>query len=125
MRKLFLMLVLTSAFITHALAESVQFSATAVQTDAEGKTTTSKLYFGDGVVRTESSYEGQARVSIINHKQRIAWMLNPEKKEYVEMRGPAPGPQQGEASRPVLPEEPASPCQAGRRLRRLQYRLKR
>ncbi len=113
MRRVFPILVLTVALIPQAVAESVQFSATAVHTDPEGKATTSKLYIGDGVVRTESSHEGQTRISITDYNRLIAWMLNPQKQEYVEMRGSAPSTS-GEASRPLMPDEPGSPCQAAR-----------
>lgn len=111
MQRLFLIILFSVALIPHAPAESVQFSATAVQTGAEGDATMSKLYVGDGVVRAESSHEGQARISIMDSKRRIAWILNPEKQEYVEMRGPAPS-NQGEAAPPLLPDEPGSPCEA-------------
>ncbi len=113
MRRLFPIILLSFAFIPHAVAQAVQFSATAVQTAAEGKTMTSKLYVGDGVVRTETSHEGQTRISIMDKKRRIAWMLNPEKQEYVERRGPAPSAQD-KPSRPQVPDEPGSPCQEGR-----------
>ena len=113
MRRLCPIILLSFALIPQAYAQAVQFSATAVQTAAEGKTMTSKVYFGDGVIRTETSHEGQARISIADKKRRIAWMLNPEKQEYVEMRGPAPSAQD-RPSRSPLPDEPGSPCQEGR-----------
>ena len=113
MRRLLPIIVLTAALLPQAFAETVQFSATAVQTDPQGKTKMSKLYFGDGVMRTETSHEGQTRVSIMDNNQRVAWMLNPAKQEYVEMRGPAPS-QPGKESRPQMPDDPGSPCQAGR-----------
>ncbi len=113
MRRLFPIILLSFALIPHTVAQAVQFSATAVQTATEGKTMTSKLYVGDGVVRTETSHEGQTRISIMDKKRRIAWMLNPEKQEYVEMRGPAPSAQD-RPSRSPLPDEPGSPCQEGR-----------
>ncbi len=112
MRRLLSIIVLAVVLVPHAFAETTQFSATAVQTDPEGKTRMSKLYVGDGVVRTESSYEGQTRISITDSKQRVAWMMNPAKQEYVEMRGPAPT-QQRQESRPRMPDDPGSPCQAG------------
>ncbi len=112
MRRLLSLIVLAVVLVPHAFAETTQFSATAVQTDPEGKTRMSKLYVGDGVVRTESSYEGQTRISITDSKQRVAWMMNPAKQEYVEMRGPAPT-QQRQESRPRMPDDPGSPCQAG------------
>ncbi len=113
MRRLFPIIVLTAALLPQAVAQTVQFSATAVETAGEGKTTMSKLYVGDGMVRTESTYEEQIRVSIVDDKRRIAWMLNPDKREYVEMRGPAPG-ETAQASQPQLPDDPGSPCLAGR-----------
>ncbi len=73
---------------------------------------TSKLYVGDGVVRTESSHEGQTRVSIIDNKRRIAWLFNPEKKEYVERVGSRTG-EQARPSQAPLPDEPGHPCQTG------------
>ena len=50
----------------------------------------------------------------MDRNKRVGWMLNPAKKEYVEMKGPAPGPQTEAPSRPPLPDEPGSACQEGR-----------
>ncbi len=113
MRRLFLIILFSFALIAHAVADTVQFSATGVQTNPQGQTLTSKLYFGDGVMRTDTSHEGQRRISIMDKNRRIAWLLNPEKQEYVERRGPPPSGQDRPTQAP-LPDEPGSPCLEGR-----------
>lgn len=100
--------------IPQAMASDVQFSATTVQATPERKTMTGKLYVGDGVMRTEMTRDGQTRITIVDHRRRVAWMLNPAKKEYVEMKGPARRPQAETPSRTPLPDEPGHPCQEGK-----------
>jgi hypothetical protein len=116
MRKLFVPIVLgllTAGLAPQAHADPVQFSAVMVQTLPEQKTMTMKIYVGDGVMRTETTHDDQTRINIVDTKNHVAWMLNPAKKEYVEMRGPAPTG--GAApSRPPLPDEANSPCQQHR-----------
>lgn len=112
MRKLLVPVVLSLASAglpSQVYAEPVQFSATRVQTLPQDKIMTSKMYVGDQVMRTEVTYEGQTRITIVNRKERLAWMINPAKKEYVEMREPAPSGQSS-SSRAPLPDEPGSPC---------------
>jgi hypothetical protein len=116
MRKLLVSVVLglaTAGFALRANADSVQFSAVMVQTLPEQKTMTMKIYVGDEVMRTETTQDDQTRINIVDHKNRVAWMLNPAKKEYVEMRGPPPTGK-GERSRRPLPDEADSPCQQDR-----------
>ncbi len=110
MHRLFLIVFLTLGVVSSVVASPVQFSATAVKISPEGETITSKLYVGDGVVRTESSHEGQTRISIVDSKRRIAWLFNPEKKEYVERVGSSTG-EQARPSQAPLPDDPGSPCQ--------------
>lgn len=117
MGKLFLPIFLSLVslvVIPQAMASDIQFYATTVQTNPEGKTTTGKLYVGDGVMRTETTQDGQTRITIVDRNRRVAWILNPAKKEYVEMKGPERRPQAEAPSRPPLPDEPGSACQEGR-----------
>ena len=109
MHRLYFGVLLVLGFVSFAFAGPIQFSATAVRMTPEGKTTTSMLYVGDGVTRTESTRDGQSRVSIVDSKRRIAWLINPEKKEYVEMPGPAQS-EQAKQRQPPLPDDPDSPC---------------
>jgi hypothetical protein len=96
----------------HAEKGNVEFSATMVQSMPNQQDTSTRIYVGDNVMRSESEFQGQPRISIVDTASRVAWMLNPAKKEYVEMRaqaGAAPGA--ATANRPPLPDEPGSPCQ--------------
>lgn len=117
MRKLFIPIVLSLVSlvgIPQAMASDIQFSATTVQTTPEGKTMTGKLYVGGDVMRTETTQDDQTRITIVDRERRVAWMLNPAKMEYVEMKGPARRPQEEAPSRPPLPDGPGSACQEGR-----------
>lgn len=88
-----------------------QFSATMVQSMPNQQDTTTRIFVGDNTMRSESEFQGQPRISIVDTAQGVAWMLNPAKKEYVEMRGTAPSPGAAASNRPPLPDEPGSPCQ--------------
>jgi outer membrane lipoprotein-sorting protein len=91
----------------------IQFSATAVQSMPNDQTMTAKLYNGPDMVRQEMTQEDQTRITISDARKGVAWMLNPERKEYVEFKAPAPGAS-GAGSPPArmpLPDEPTHPCQ--------------
>ncbi len=83
-----------------------EFSAVMVQKGPNQKTKTASLYVGQGLMRNESGSGEQQRISIVDTKRNLSWMLNPFKKEFVEFRGPATGG----FSRPALPGDPTSPC---------------
>jgi hypothetical protein len=92
----------------------VEFSATAVQTMPENRTMTGKLFNSKGRVRQEMSQDGQNRITINDLQENIAWVLNPDRKEFVEVKGPPAGsggdrPQPG---RMPMPDDPSHPCQA-------------
>ncbi len=89
--------------------EPAEFSATMVQTLPQNKTITTRINVGKDVVRSEMSHDGQVRITIVDNARHVAWMLNPAKKEYVQMQGGAAGGQAG-PHRPPLPDEPGSPC---------------
>lgn len=96
-----------------AAPSDVDFSATAVQTLPQKGAVTGKLYVSKGKMRQEVVQDGQTRITISDADRGVAWILNPERKEYVEMKGPTPtaGPAAGAAARPPLPDEAGHPCQ--------------
>jgi hypothetical protein len=91
----------------------IEFSATAVQSLPENRTMTGKLYNSKGRVRQEMTQGGQTRVTINDLQQNVGWVLNPDRKEYVEVKGPPPGGtgERPPPSRMPLPDDPAHPCQ--------------
>ncbi len=90
-----------------------QFSATMVQTFGKDKSTVTRLFVGKDGMRREMEQDGNPRIMIFNTVKRIAWMLNPKKKEYVEMKAPKGQGSQGPRQQSPLPDEPGSPCQTG------------
>ena len=96
-----------------AAPSDVDFSATAVQTLPQKGAVSGKLYVSKSKMRQELVQDGQTRITISDADQGVAWILNPERKEYVEMKGPAPtgGPTAGAAGRPPMPDEAGHPCQ--------------
>jgi hypothetical protein len=106
-----LLCVLALPFLVPEAHAQAEFSATMQQTMDKGQSMTARVYMGQGKTRTEMSHEGQERITIVDNAQQVAWMLNPAKQEYVEMRGQGGG-QAGTPNRPPLPDEPASPCQS-------------
>lgn len=93
----------------------VEFSATMVQRmPQQDRTMETKIYVGDGVMRSEMKQDDKERVTIVDTSERTAYLLNPAKKEYLKMEGGGQGQQprpQAGMSRPPLPDEPGSPCQ--------------
>ena len=89
----------------------IEFSATAVQSMPENRTMTGKLYNSRGRIRQEMSQEGQTRVTINDLPQNIVWILNPDRKEYVEIKAPPTGADRPPPSRMPLPDDPSHPCQ--------------
>lgn len=94
-------------------ASGLELSATAIQTLPQGKTMTGRLFLSNGKMRQEMTQDGQTRITITDPQQNIAWMLNPERKEYVEMKGPprGAGGMPGSVGHAPLPDEPGHPCQ--------------
>ena len=70
----------------------VDFSATAVQTMPQRGTMTGKLYVSKSKMRQEAVQEGQTRITITDGEKNTSWILNPDRKEYVELKGPGAGP---------------------------------
>jgi hypothetical protein len=73
------------------------------------------MYSSGAKTRTETSHEGQTIIRIMDQANRVMWVVNPQEKQYVEMKGPQP---QGRASdavppagRPPMPDEPGHFCQ--------------
>jgi hypothetical protein len=91
-------------------APDLEFSATAVQSLPQNRTMTGRLYVSKAKTRQETSQDGQTRVTISDAQQGAAWMLNPDRKEYVEVKSPSRGEGGGESSRMPLPNEPGHPC---------------
>ena len=92
-----------------AAPADVDFSATAVQTMPQRGTMTGKLYVSKSKMRQEAVQEGQTRITITDGEKNTSWILNPDRKEYVELKGPGAGP--AAAGRPPMPDEAAHPCQ--------------
>nr|MBS0020449.1 DUF4412 domain-containing protein [Gammaproteobacteria bacterium] len=65
------------------------------------KESVAKLYVGDGQMRREMGQGEQHRITIVNTESNTAWMLNPNRQEYVEFKVPG---------RPPLPGEGESLC---------------
>ena len=98
---------LLGLFSAQLTAGGGAFSALAVQIMPDKKETVAKLYVGDGQIRTEMGEGEQQRITIVNAARNTAWMLNPDRQEYVELTGPAQG---SVPSRPPLPGEAGSAC---------------
>jgi hypothetical protein len=95
-----------------AAPSDIDFSATAVQTLPQKGAVTGKLYVSKGRMRQEVVQDGNTRVTISDTDQGTAWILNPERKEYVEMKGPTPtGGAGAGGGRPPMPDEAGHPCQ--------------
>ncbi len=114
MRKLSLALAALALPLSAAWAapSDVEFSATAVQTLPQKGAVTGKLYVSKSKMRQEAVQDGQTRITISDPEQGVAWILNPERKEYVEMKGPTPtGGAAAGGGRPPMPDEAGHPCQ--------------
>jgi len=117
MRKLFLVLAAVTWPLQAATAAAtdMEFSAVAVQSLPQNKTMTGKLNVAKGKMRQEVVQDGQTRITITDSEQNLAWILNPDRKEFVELKGPAPAAGAAapgaQAGRPPLPDEPGHPCQ--------------
>lgn len=111
-------LTLIGASATAPMAAELQFSARTVQTTPKNERMTGRVFFGDERMRTEMTREGETRINIVDNRRRVAWILNPGRKEYVEFKGEADrsSAQAPVPGRPALPDEPGSPCQEGRGL---------
>lgn len=82
-------------------AGGAEFSALAVQIMPDKEESVAKLYVGDGQMRREMGQGEQHRITIVNTESNTAWMLNPNRQEYVEFKVPG---------RPPLPGEGESLC---------------
>jgi hypothetical protein len=60
------------------------FSADAVQTDLQNRISKGKMYVGKGKVRTELYNNGMSMVEIIDPERKVALLLLPDKKIYME-----------------------------------------
>lgn len=92
-----------------AAPSDVDFSATALQTMPQKGTVTGKLYVSKNKMRQEAAQGGQTRITITDWEKNTVWILNPNRKEYVEMKGPGGGTAAG--GRPPMPDEAGHPCQ--------------
>jgi hypothetical protein len=88
-------------------AGDAEFSALAVQIMPDKKETVAKLYVGDGLLRTEMGQGERQRITIVNTQRNTAWMVNPSRQEYVELKRSA---RANVPSRPPLPGEAESAC---------------
>lgn len=87
---------------------AIEFSADAVTT-AQGQTMTSKTYMKDKKARMEM--QGQPGYTIMRGDKEVVWMVNPQQKNYMEMKlDPNRKPKvedkvQGEVSRKLIGSE--------------------
>lgn len=96
-----------AVYLPQAAAQSgATFSATMVES-ADGKTRQGRIYVTDAGVRTEMGAGDQQRIMIVDKRNRIAWLLNPARREYVEMKGEDAG---SAGASPPLPGDANSPC---------------
>ena len=65
------------------------FSADAVQTSPQKQISKGKMYVGKGKVRTEISKDGLSMIEIIDPERKLALLLFPDKKVYMERSLPA------------------------------------
>ena len=117
MHKLSLLPALAAAlmgFVAIASAQTypVEFSAHMFQTMPDSNQASRNIYVGKDVIRIEMGDAEQRRIMIMNTGRQVAWMLNPARKEYLEMKGPS-GQTPAGGNRPPLPGEPGSPCGQG------------
>lgn len=88
-----------------------EFSATMVQNAPDQEPMTSKLYVSGDAMREETTVQGQTRIRIHDKSSNTMWLLNPDKKEYVEFSAGQAQAQGAPDGEPPLPDEPNSPCQ--------------
>ncbi len=73
-------------------AHVVEFSAETVITTPQKQPVRGKMYIAKDGTRKESVRDGKKVIQIINNKDRVAWILFPAEKTYLERRGEAPPP---------------------------------
>jgi Domain of unknown function (DUF4412) len=86
-----------------------QFSADAVQYDPQAREwkPVGKMYVGEDKMRLESSRGGQSQIMIVDGKTHVVYLLNPEQRAYMEMKGMQAIPM---LSVVPMPDEAGSPC---------------
>lgn len=99
-----LLVVITLAPFSYA-QDAVDFSATMIQTAPDRKVIKTLLFVNSDAMRSELNSSGGKRITIVNMMNSTAWMLNPDRKEYVLI-----GSGTGTRNRPPLPDDAESPC---------------
>ena len=93
----------------------VEFSATVVHSAPNQPSVVEQVFVGSNSMRADIGTGEQRLITIMDMQQRKAWMVNPTRKEYMEM---PVRPGQSDATRPAggrppLPGESGHPCVAG------------
>jgi len=83
-----------------------EFSADSVQRGPKGEMSSSKMYVGDGRVRTEMSHQGQQVIRVTDEKRGVEWIMFPDQKKYMERKLGGPGGQPPSAK----PSPADDPC---------------
>jgi hypothetical protein len=73
-------------------AEIIEFSAETVVKAPQRQVARGKMYIGKDGTRKESERDGKKIIQITNHRDRVAWILFPDEKSYLERRGGAAPP---------------------------------
>lgn len=82
----------------------VEFSADVIQSMPQQKSQQSKIYVGNGQMRTDITVNGKTMIQIIDIKQQTAYMLDPEQHSYmVRKAGPGEMAPSGEAATDANP----------------------
>lgn len=68
----------------------VDYSADTVMETSEG-VTKGKLYSSKGKERREFNQDGEKMIMILRQDKKVAWMVMPEEKQYLEMKIPKEG----------------------------------
>ncbi len=82
----------------------VAFSADTVNTAPKGQPVTGKMFVGRDGIRREYTRNGKQVIEITNESKRMAWLLFPLEKTYLEQRG---APPKGADSAET---DPSNPC---------------
>jgi hypothetical protein len=83
-----------------------EYSADMIQSGADGRTTSGKIYVGKQGTRTEMDQAGQKVISIINMAQKKSWLIYPSQQSYMEWQAP---PAEGMTTG-AKPDPRANPC---------------
>ena len=81
---------LMSTEVSFAFEVAVEFSATAVQIAPGQPENQRKMYVGKDIVRTDSVFNNNTLIEIVNSKEQVRLFLVPGEKIYLRQKGPVP-----------------------------------